>query len=141
MKYDKNMPLFGIKGEESMDELKHSPWEEYTGYRDKCLHDIKLHNGTIHRLLWPNANSWHGAGQFKDSEVAFIRESVDHVMDYSPRELAEMRGYKYVEEIIHTPFRPPCVLEKNGTWRMVFSGMEIPKRRGYDHSAFSRRRA
>ena len=48
MKYDKNMPLFGIKGEESMDELKHSPWEEYTGYRDKCLHDIKLHNTCPH---------------------------------------------------------------------------------------------
>jgi len=112
-----------------MDELKHSPWEEYTGNREKCLHDIKLHNGTIHRLLWPNANSWNGAGQFEDSEVAFIRES------------AELLGVEYVEEIIHTPFRPPCVLEKNGTWRMVFSGMEIPKRRGYDHSAFSRRRA
>ena len=49
-------------------------WIPYNGWRVKCLHDIKLHDGTILTQMRPNADTWSGSGgSVKDDQVVAIR--------------------------------------------------------------------
>uniref|UniRef100_UPI001BB1BB0E hypothetical protein n=1 Tax=Escherichia coli TaxID=562 RepID=UPI001BB1BB0E len=49
-------------------------WFPYNGLRYKDWYDIKLHDGTIHEMMYPNSIAWSGEpGRFEDSEVAEIR--------------------------------------------------------------------
>ncbi|MCW6598651.1 DUF550 domain-containing protein [Yersinia ruckeri] len=49
-------------------------WFPYNGLRYKEWYDIKLHDGTVHEMMYPNGIAWSGkTGRFEDSEVAEVR--------------------------------------------------------------------
>jgi len=60
-------------------------WIEYDGDRDKVLHDIKLHDGTIIPACYPNSIAWNPLAthdrRHEDSEVAFINVCGFHMLD------------------------------------------------------------
>lgn len=62
--------------------LNHMPfqtgcWFAYTGFRYKDHYDVELHDGTVHKCMYPNATSFNamdGTGVVvSDEDVAFIR--------------------------------------------------------------------
>lgn len=49
-------------------------WFPYNGLRYKDWYDIKLHDGTVHEIMYPNGNAWSGKdGRFEDEQVAEVR--------------------------------------------------------------------
>lgn len=54
-------------------------WIQYDGVRLKMYHDIKTFDGVVHESCYPNGDSFYpdGGGEVKDSDVEFIRLSVN----------------------------------------------------------------
>jgi len=64
-------------------------WSKFDGNYEKSMQDIKLHNGDIVTMCWPNAGYWgvlkregnekyYGRSDIKVSEAEFVRLTHDN---------------------------------------------------------------
>jgi len=58
-----------------------TPWQPYTGKREKRFHDIKLHDGSVHRGCWPNADSFFCCGDHSGREIPETQVASIHPLD------------------------------------------------------------